>query len=209
MLQAKTQDSIPESGLGPQNSQWRRWVETSITNMKRGLVAFKADIANSFKAISSSLELLSRQVLDNRSYPVLSSGTYTFHPYPTFPPPPQTGGSVTFTATGTQVLVTLSLTGTMTTAANTFFWVYTVKIPGVLTPVLVSDANPKRGNALYVGDYTMGGISNKPTTQSLSFLIDIPAPGQYTITTQFQAEGNGSETAILGVTSALMELRNL
>ena len=62
MLQAKTQDIIPESGLGPQNSQWRRWVETSITNMKRGLVAFKADIANSFKAISSSLELLTKQV---------------------------------------------------------------------------------------------------------------------------------------------------
>ena len=62
MLQAKTQDIIPESGLGPQNSQWRRWVETSITNLKLSLKAFRADIANSFKAVSSSMELLSRQV---------------------------------------------------------------------------------------------------------------------------------------------------
>ena len=62
MLQAKTQDIIPESGLGPQNSQWRRWVERSITDLKRSLKAFRADIANSFKAVSSSMELLSRQV---------------------------------------------------------------------------------------------------------------------------------------------------
>ena len=62
MSQAKTQDIIPESGLGPQNSQWRRWVETSITNLKLGFTAFKADIANSFKAVSSSMDLLSRQV---------------------------------------------------------------------------------------------------------------------------------------------------
>ena len=64
MSQARTQDIIPESGLGPQNSQWRRWVERSITNLKLGFTAFKADIANSFKAVSSSMDLLSRQVRD-------------------------------------------------------------------------------------------------------------------------------------------------
>ena len=205
MSQAKTQDIIPESGLGPQNSQWRRWVERSITNLKLGFTAFKADIANSFKAVSSSMELLSRQVLQNRSYLVFDSGAYNFSPYPAAP---QTGGSVTFTATGSQVLVTLSLSGTMTTAASAFYWVYTVKIPSILNPVLVDDS-PKGANTLYVEYYPTGTISGEPTAQSLSFLVNLPEPGQYTITTQFQAFGNASDGATLDVTSALMEIRNL
>ena len=77
MLQAKTQDIIPESGLGPQNSQWRRWVERSITDLKLGFTAFKADIANSFKAVSSSMDLLSRQVATTIVPAVGSDYSYT------------------------------------------------------------------------------------------------------------------------------------
>ena len=200
---------IPESGLGPQNSQWRRWVETSITNMRRGLVAFKADIANSFKAISSSLELLSRQVLQNRTYMISDADTYTFSPYPTVPPPPQDGGSVTFTSTGTQLLVNMSMSCTMTTAANSFYWVYTVKIPGVLTPVLIFDS-PRATNSMYYYDTVGGGgFPIRSVDRAVSFLITVPSPGTYTITSQIQAYANASETATLQVTTGLVEIRNL
>ena len=209
MLQAKTQDIIPESGLGPQNSQWRRWVERSITNLKLGFTAFKADIANSFKAISSSLELLSRQVLQNRSYYVFESDLDDlFEPYAPDYGAPIEGGSVDFVATGTQLLCTLTAVGTASSASNNAEWVYTVKIPGILLPVLVPTLTPA-ANTIYQQNGLTGGSHYVRFSETINFLITVPTPGSYTITTQRQAYGSDSDGTRLEISSALMEIRNL
>ena len=216
MLQAKTQDIIPESGLGPQNSQWRRWVETSITNLKLSLKAFRADIANSFKAVSSSMQLLSTQVqllstqmLQNKSYYVFESDLDDlFEPYAPDYGAPIEGGSVDFVATGTQLLCTLTAVGTASSASNNAEWVYTVKIPGILLPVLVPTITPA-SNTIYQQNNLMGGSHYVRFSETINFRITVPTPGSYTITTQRQAYGNASDGTQLEISSALMEIRNL
>ena len=209
MLQAKTQDIIPESGLGPQNSQWRRWVERSITNLKLGFTAFKADIANSFKAVSSSMQLLSTQMLQNKSYHVFESDLDDlFEPYAPDYGAPIEGGSVDFVATGTQLLCTLTAVGTASSASNNAEWVYTVKIPGILLPVLVPTLTPA-SNTIYQQNNLMGGSHYVRFSETINFRITVPTPGSYTITTQRQAYGNASDGTQLEISSALMEIRNL
>ena len=209
MSQAKTQDIIPESGLGPQNSQWRRWVETSITNMKRGFTAFKADIANSFKAVSSSMELLSTQMLQNRQYSIFDSGSKVFYGEPGALYPPQDGGSVTFTATGATLLVTMSVTGDITQSGpSAAYWEYTVKVPGVLPAAPVYSGGGRAGNLIGGGFFS--DSYNTPFAASQSFILTVPTPGSYTMTAEIRGLGNTMYgTVTLDLASAVTIVQNL
>ena len=203
MLQAKTQDIIPESGLGPQNSQWRRWVETSITNLKLGFTAFKADIANSFKAVSSSMELLTKQVKRITPYNLLDSKVMTF-PSATFWPP-QNGGSVVFDAVSSEVIITMSITGSINAFSNTAgYWQYTVSIPGVLSSGMDISLPPKN----LISGGPVGGSATVPFSGTKSFSVTLPSPGAYTLTSAFRGSGNMSDEVVLDIISALTTIQS-
>ena len=56
-------NKAPNAGLGPQNEQWRQWVEGGVKGLDRRLEdKYGNDIANSLSAIQSSMRLLSNQV---------------------------------------------------------------------------------------------------------------------------------------------------
>jgi len=155
------------------------------------------------------MDFLNKQALKNTEYVLFDSGSYTFSGGASYPW--ASLSSTTFTATGSQVLITMVVTGSFTGGTNTaIYWDTAVSIPGLLTATGASSNIPQPINILGGGPYGGGTGVNYPMLDQKTFILTLPnGPGDYVITQNAHGYGNMGADVTLNIESSLITIRNL
>lgn len=199
----------PESNLPPESMQWGRSVDQNIINLDNNAARNFANIDNQLQQLNAAMELLNKQTLKATEYVLFDSGSYLFSGGAGWPW--QEIDKTTFTATGSNVLITMVVAGSFTGGTNTaIYWDTAVSIDGLLTASGNSFNVPQPINLIGGGPYTGGTGVDYPMFDQKTFILNLPnGPGDYVIAQNAHGYGNMGSDVTLNIESSLITIRNL